>query len=501
MLRVRITCDSKMSSAPHVLLPYQQRWQRDRSEVRVAEKSRRIGFSWNAACESVLDAAERDGCDVWYVGYNKDMAREFILDCAFWTRKFWRFESQVEDVEEEDGDAKILAFAIRFPSGFRITALSSRPTNLRGKKGHIIIDEAAFHDDLPGLLKSAMAVFVWGGRARVDIISTHNGTDSAFASLCESVRAGKLPYSLHKVTIDDAIAEGLVRRICLVTKTKWSPEYETQWRAEKFALYGDDADEELLCVPARSGGTYIGRDLVERAMVGGAVARLTLPEGFSQWKPELQKAEVETWCKEHLAPLLAKLPKDKIHFFGEDFGRTSDRTVIAPGYVAQDLKRVFPFAVEMSNVPYDQQKQVLFYVVDRLPKFAKGALDATGNGGYLAEKAQQKYGQVRIEAVALSEKWYAENLPPFKAAFEDNRVVLPSDADHMIDLSHFKVINGVPKLPKARTSATGEGPPRHGDAAIAYALAHAASRMPSAAYDYKAAPKPVVGFRSKVGVF
>ncbi|WP_237172075.1 hypothetical protein [Pandoraea norimbergensis] len=60
-------------------------------------------------------------------------------------------------------------------------ALTSRPSNLRGRQGTIVIDEAAFHDQLSELLKAALAMLIWGGRVRV--ISTHNGTDNAFNEL------------------------------------------------------------------------------------------------------------------------------------------------------------------------------------------------------------------------------------------------------------------------------------------------------------------------------
>lgn len=491
-------------NTPFVLLPYQQAWLADTTPVRIAEKSRRIGLSWGAASECVIEAATGDGgCDTWYVGYNHDMAQEFIRDCAGWARKFNLVTSEVEEfmLDDEDGKNQILTFAINFSSGYRITALSSRPTNLRGKKGHIILDEAAFHDDLKGLIKSAMAVLMWGGKARVDIISTHNGTENYFAKLVEETRSKKRPYSLHRTTIDEALEQGLYKRICLVNGAEWSPELEAKWRQELFALYGDDAEEELLCVPARSGGTYIGRDLVELAMVPGSVHRLTCVPEFTNWPEAARIAHVDAWMKENLAASLAALPKDKIHFFGEDFGRTSDRTVIAPGYVAQDLRRIFPFAVELSGVPYEQQRQVLFYIVEKLPRFVKGALDATGNGGYLAEVCAQKFGEARIEKVMLTDKWYAENLPPFKAAFEDKLTTMPRDADHMLDIGALKVINGLPKLPKAKTSSTGEGPPRHGDAAIAYALGHYASRLPSIAYGYTPAKKPTSGFNARRGVF
>jgi phage FluMu gp28-like protein len=322
-----------------------------------------------------------------------------------------------------------------------------------------------------------MAVLMWGGKSRVTVISTHNGTENHFNTIVEQIHAGKKPYSLHKITLDDALEQGLYKRICLVNDEPYSKEAEDKWRDDLFAQYGEDAEEELNVVPARSGGTYIGADLIERAMKpGGAVLRLSLPDGFAQWSETARVAHVQAWCSENVFKHTEKLPKDKRHFFGEDFGRTSDRTVIAPGYIAQDLTRVFPFMVEMLNVPYEQQKQVLFYVVDRLPKFFFGALDAGGNGGYLAEVASQKYGEARIEKIMLSEKWYSDNLPKLKAAYEDETIEHPRDADHLTDIGHLKKINGVPKLPKAKTTA-GEGPPRHGDAAIALALGHYASRQ------------------------
>jgi len=204
------------AGAPDVFLPYQQRWSADDSPVKVMEKSRRIGLSWGEAGEDALLAASDSGMDVFYIGYNKDMATEFIEDCADWSRFFNEAAGEIEAfIWADDGAEKkdIQAFRIRYPSGFKITALSSRPSNLRGKQGKIVIDEAAFHADLAELLKAAMAMLMWGGR--VVIISTHNGDDNPFNELINDIRAGRVPYSLHRVTIDDALKQGLYQRICL----------------------------------------------------------------------------------------------------------------------------------------------------------------------------------------------------------------------------------------------------------------------------------------------
>jgi hypothetical protein len=61
----------------------------------------------------------------------------------------------------------ILAYRIKFASNHKVVALSSRLSNLRGKEGRAIIDEAVFHDDLSSLMKAAMVFTMWGGRVHV----------------------------------------------------------------------------------------------------------------------------------------------------------------------------------------------------------------------------------------------------------------------------------------------------------------------------------------------
>ena len=70
-------------------------------------------------------------------------------------------------------------------SGFQIVALSSRPENIRGLQGHVIIDEAAFHRNVQAVLDAATALLIWG--SRIVIISTHNGTTNAFNQLIKEI--------------------------------------------------------------------------------------------------------------------------------------------------------------------------------------------------------------------------------------------------------------------------------------------------------------------------
>src|SRR5690242_10522400 len=231
-----------MSDALSILLPYQRKWIADTAQVKVCEKSRRVGLTWCEAADRALSAASRRGMDTWYIGYNKDMALEFVETAAQWARRFNRAAQAIEEVAIADEERDILAYRIRFVSGRKIVALSSRPSNLRGKQGCAVIDEAAFHDDLPGLLKAALAFTMWGGSVRV--ISTHNGADSAFNGLVNEIRAGRRPYSLHRITFDEAVAQGLYRKICEQLGREWSAPAETEWTREIVDYYGDNAGEE-----------------------------------------------------------------------------------------------------------------------------------------------------------------------------------------------------------------------------------------------------------------
>jgi|SRR5690554_154185 len=472
-----------------VLLGYQRRWVADTSPLKIAEKSRRTGLTWAEAADAVLSAAaakSAGGTNHFYVGSNKEMAREFIDAVAMWAKAFDKAAGEIQEEVIIDEGKDILTFVVYFASGFKIQALSSNPSNLRGMQGNVTIDEAAFHDRLAEVLKAALALTMWG--AKVRLISTHNGVDSLFNELIQDSRAGKKRYSVHRITLDDACAEGLYKRICQVRQMPWSQAAEDEWKAGllKDTATEDDAQEEYYCVPKQSGGSYLSRALIEACMAEGKVLRYEGTKEFNSWPEHLREAEMQDWCEQNLLPELKKLNPLHEHCFGEDFGRSGDLTVYAPMAVDEHLNRNVPFMVELFNVPFKQQEQMLYYLVDRLPRLNTGALDARGNGQYLAEQARYKYGSERIHCVMLSPNWYRDNMPKMKALFEDRQITLPRNAEVLADLRALQVIKGIPKLPDTKT---GSDKDRHGDSAIAIAMAVFASFQEGVEIDFIAVPK------------
>jgi phage FluMu gp28-like protein len=99
----------------------------------------------------------------------------------------------------------------------------------------------------------------------------------------------------------------------------------------------------------------------------------------------------------------------------------------------------------------------------------------------------QRYG-ARVEEVKFTEDWYRQNWPPAKAAIEDDNVTLPMDRDIHTDLRSVKLIRGVARI--ADRTRVNEKATRHGDAAIAFVLAHAASCADPEEYAYEPAEAP-----------
>ena len=146
--------------------------------------------------------------------------------------------------------------------------------------------------------------------------------------------------------------------------------------------------------------------------------RLTKNDEFSLIDEPVRYAEIEEWCEENLLPVLQALPNGQRSYIGEDFARSGDLSVISVGQEQPDLTLKEVLVLEMSKVPFKQQEQIYYYIGDRLPRLSKAANDGRGNGQFLSEAAFDRYGQV-VESVMLSESWYAQHAPPFKAALED----------------------------------------------------------------------------------
>ena len=162
-----------------VLMKHQREVAAIQASIIAVPKGRRTGITFGTMLNKTLVAAARKsagGDNVYYIGDTKEKGLEAIGYCAKFARVIAQAQGQgasgVEEFlfEDQDDNGKtkhITAYRIRFASGFQVCALSSRPANIRGLQGHVVIDEAAFHPDVQGVLDAATALLIWGGQITV----------------------------------------------------------------------------------------------------------------------------------------------------------------------------------------------------------------------------------------------------------------------------------------------------------------------------------------------
>jgi phage FluMu gp28-like protein len=389
-------------------LPYQQAWINDNATVAMAEKSRRIGFTFAEAYRSV-ERRIRLGTDHYFASRDFESAKLFIEDCGKFARMFGVV---AEDMGEQviDRDKDIKAHVIRFANGAKIMALTSNPDVFRGKGGDITLDEFAFHKDQKGVLKAAMAsAKIWGHQVR--IISTHNGEGALYNKLIVEVVAGKRRWSLHSVTLESAVDQGLYEVIrSLAAKTAQERERiirEPDLLARKEfidsiredCIDSSEWDEEYCCRPNSDQSSYLNYDLIDQC------ATLLATELF-------------------LTP--ADLPTGKgiQYFAGYDVGRRHDLSVL---WVVRKVGDVYTtvILVKLSKARYRVQEGLLRELLKR-PDLVRLCIDETGIGNMLAERLKEDFGH-KVEPVTFTNDWKNTAAPYFRRWFEDRLIRIPGD--------------------------------------------------------------------------
>ncbi len=421
------------------------------------DKSRRIGLTWGVAAFAALKAAQAPdtgGQNIWYMGYDKDMTLEFIEVCAMWCRAFNLIAGDIEEEEvlDESGHP-VKAFSIRCSSGFRITALASVPRALRGKQGIVIIDEAAFHKNVAQVIKSAVALLIWGGQ--LVVISTHDGVGNAFNTLLGEIDAGTKRGQHVTIPFAAAMADGLYERVALVAKTKGVelPPKDV-WEADIRATYGEDAAEELDCIAQVGSGSLI------------SITDIIAAEHDDCGLPELYQGGL---C-----------------YIGRDVARRRD------GQIQYCMEMIGDVLWQRDT--YEETKQTFahqdafFNGLFKTRRIAVAWIDQTGMGEKVVEDLKLLHGD-RVHGELLTGPSRVDIATTLKRQFEERRIRIRKDMLTRSDLMAIKKIgseeSGGVRIVNDSTV--------HADRFWAYGLACRAAELPPALYQYHSVPR---GFRA-----
>lgn len=480
-----------------ILLPYQAKWIEDTTKLKVCVKSRRIGLTWAEALDSVLLASrdkDEGGYDVNYISTKQELSREFIDTCREWIKAWCPGDiTGFEQVRITEDDA-MLAMVITFKSGHKIRALTSNPKNLRGLQGRVIIDEGAFAENLPEIMKAAVACTLWKGDIR--LISTHNGIENPFNIIVEDIKKGAYKEgtaSLHEITIDDAIAQGLAARVAQVQGVDIStPElyekFKDDWLEELLSIYGDGASEELYCKPKSGLDSYFKLETLMQ------VSKPTLwadwaktlelrhptpfietfyqPSTFYNLSPEDQLNQTKFWFEGVRQRVKEILFVNYTAYMGVDFGRVKDLTVITVLINPLLDKPAYYLTLELRTIPYHCQTWIIKELINSLKAVNGIALDAGGNGGNVAEEIHLAFRNTHtvVDRIMFSAPILKETFQNYKNGLEDQKFLIPQDRFILADHLGIELKNGIPKATQI-TSRDSSHIKRHCDSVYAYVLA------------------------------
>ncbi|NLF31580.1 MAG: hypothetical protein GX591_11925 [Planctomycetes bacterium] len=433
------------TTAGRVLLPWQEAWRRDTSPMKIWEKSRRIGATYTEANDVVmtrLPGRPREHVDYWFSSADESAAYEFADYCRHWLEVAGavadRFTEQVDD--PQTGRAGT-AFCVRFPGGARMTAMSSNPRRFRSKGGDIGLDEFAYHDQAVAMYEAAEPCTMWGGWMRM--LSTHNGEGSEFNRHVQmghrhaagQARPDDIPWSIHRITLPEAVEQGLVERINATQGTRFGRQEFLDERRRR-CRSEDHWRQEYLAIPSIDTTAWLPYDLLAAC--------------------ESDQAGVESAIG------------DGQLYVGMDVGETDDRTVIWVLERVGDVlwtRAVIVFRGELLAV----KEGALLRWLGR-PKAVRACVDGTGVGAQIGQAAERTG---KGESVKFTLAVKDELASPLRRLFEDRRIRIPADREIRDDLHSVRMTQTASGHPRFDAERDDSG---HADRFWALALAvHAAS--------------------------
>ncbi len=221
--------DSEKIVSSH-FLDYQCAWIFDESRMMLAEKSVRIGWTYCDAYRNVRKRLLFSNRDYLFATKDQASAIEYLGICQKFIELFNLGSNVVSHgVDEEKltdpktGVTEVVKFGyIKFKNGSRIIAFSANPLAMAVYGGDVGGDEFAKQGQAELMWETMQGRVVWG--YDIALWSAHNGTDTLFYQFSREAAAGKGGWSHYRVTMEDAVAHGLLDKINAKTGAKMTPE-------------------------------------------------------------------------------------------------------------------------------------------------------------------------------------------------------------------------------------------------------------------------------------
>jgi phage FluMu gp28-like protein len=435
-----------------LLYPLQRKFIDDVAQYKIGVTTRQWGKSTVTSGEAVHNCLVDPGTKWVCMSAGERQSVEWLNKAKEWQAAY---QLVIKDFTEDRGglaEGLLRSAEIQFTNGSRIIAIPANPSTARGYSANVILDEFAYHED-PDAIWSAMfpsttnrlaGTFLDRWRAmlkgedtnirrdlKLRVVSTFNGRNNKFFQLWE--RARENGYSPHKITIHDAISDGM------------------PLDAEKLRLALDDADawaQEYECEPMDTSSVLLPYELI---------AKCESSEATTMVSPEF-------WFG---APSGL--------FMGIDFARKRDLSVAWTDQLLGDVLHARE-VLEMRAMSTPDQIDLLR---PRIQKCQRVCLDYTGPGvgmgDYLVKEFKQwnpeKHEYGKIELVTFTNANKVEMFTKLRMSFEQARCRVPINRIIREDLHSMQRVVSPQGNITYRAPHTDDG---HADRCTAKALAERA---------------------------
>lgn len=264
-----------------LLFAYQRRWYDDHARFKCGVWSRQTGKDFTQGGEIVSDCHWLDTGDkrtalnatTWMIAAPSErQSLESLGKVREWSEAF---DVAVADYQEDrDAPGTLLkSGTIIFSNGSRVIAVPGRADTVRGMSCNLALTEFAFFDDPDATWRAVLPSItnpLRGGQKKVRVISTPNGKTGRGARFFKIVdenllnpKAGrKQVWSVHKVTIEDAVKDGLPvnieeLRAAIDDNEAWAQEFMVEFLDGSAVLLpydlislAESPDATLSCDPA-----------------------------------------------------------------------------------------------------------------------------------------------------------------------------------------------------------------------------------------------------------
>lgn len=383
------TTSASVKKVMAVLLGYQRRFLEDEARCRLVLKSRQVGFTrFCFTLGAVLDGLTT-GERWYYLSAGERQAKEAIEDVQTHCRAIGAAADPLIEEEIKFDEHYFKVLEVRLPGGGRIIGLPANPSTVRGSRGNLILDEFAFHKDAAGIWRAAAPLATHGFKLWVG--STPAGKGGRFWQLWTDPKLGAV-FSKHKVTIYDAVADGLPINL-----------------EELRLLIGDDDDwaQEYCCEFLDAALAWLTFELIDACTDEGA--SMELPEDFHP------------------------LAGGRL-FKGIDIGRTRNLTVDC---IAEEVGDVLwqRQCKALDNVPFDDQEAEFN---SNMALMYRCCIDKGLMGMPLWEHLVKRWGDSKIEGVQFGPAVMEDMATHLRERYEQRRIRIPYDLELRRDLHSIK---------------------------------------------------------------